>query len=323
MMVELVFFISLPIFRELKVWFERRDEISRRSKGAIAALLLLGFIFIGMMPLERTIDIPAVLHAGAYSRFYPPIPARIDFVGVKEGQRVKKGDMLFVLSSPDLDYNIKLVAQRLKALEDVRDSSQANLGLMKKRVTVDSEISKTREELNGYNTLKEQLTIHAAFDGVVRDLDNTLRVGRWVGRESQLAVLVDDSLSVLSGYVSEHDVSRLADGNHGVFYPEYSVDARFDVTLTDVDAARTTELYWTELSSVHQGAIPAERSNDGTIKALPSHIYYPVRFALDGTGQDVPDFIARGTVRLQAKPTSRMQILLKRALSVVIREGGF
>jgi putative peptide zinc metalloprotease protein len=282
-------------------------------------------LLLAFMPLERAVEIPAVLHAGSYTRLYAPIPARVDAVLVNEGQRVERGDILFSLSSPDLEFNIDLVKERLQALQDVRDSSQATLPLAQKRVTIDSEIEKTRQELRGFIAVRDQLTVRAEFSGIVRDLDETLRPGRWIGRQDLLALLVDDSRPVLSGYVRERDVTRIHEGGKGTFYPEYAVSARYDVTLDDVEPVRVNEIYWPELSSVHNGPVPSERAGEGLIKDVPRHVYYPVRFEMkpDVPQAALPDFIARGTVRVEAAPTSTAKMLFKKALSVIIREGGF
>ena len=166
MIVELGFFIGLPILREIKVWAGRFPDIAATWRGrAVIGFCLLGLI-VAIFPVSRAVEIPAVMHDGNYMRFYTPISARVDEIAVTTGQAVEKGDLLFRLSSPQLDFNIGLVSQKLENLLEIRRNSQATLELARKRLTIDSEIEKTRKELGGYYKIQDQLEIRAPFSGL-------------------------------------------------------------------------------------------------------------------------------------------------------------
>ena len=325
MLVELGFFIMFPIYRELKVWWKRRDEI-QGSRRARVWLFVLGFIiFLAFIPVQTSVEVPAVMHAQNYKRLYASAPARIDEILVENGQRVAEGDLLLKLSSPDLDFSIEIAKQRLQDLIDIKNSGQANLDLSKKRMTLDSEIETGRKELDGLIAQKEMLQIKAPFEGVVRDLNTVLHAGEWVSTDLMLGVLVDDRTQIVSGYVREKDIARVAKGSEGVFYVEYSPFKRYPVSLDHLEENGTNQIYWPELSSIHNGPLPSERDGNGNVRSLPRYTLYAAHFLVGENiqEQDIPEFVARGTIRLDARRTSLLNLLIKRAISVVIRESGF
>lgn len=325
MAVELAFFIFLPVVREMNVWRGRFSEIvaSRRGRwvgGIVGAAFLLLFV-----PMQGSIDIPAVMHAHEYTRLYSSAPGRIEEISVKEGQSVKAGDILFRLSSPDVEFNIQIASRRLSDLESIREKGQANLDLAKKRVTLESEIDSARKQLEGYIKQKELLVIRSPYNGIIRDMDPWLHVGQWVGRDRKLGLLVDTQPPVLSGYVREKDMSRVMAGRRGIFYAEFSPMARYDVVLEKIESTGTSDIYWPELASVNKGEIPATRDGYGNVKSLPQHTLYAVRFKIvnNSHNQELPEFVSRGDVRLDVARTNTFNLLIKRAISVLIRESGF
>lgn len=325
MAVELGFFIFLPVLREVKVWRDRFDEISATKRSRLY-LALAGFgVLLMFVPMQGSVDVPAVLHARDYARLYAPAPARVDEILVSPGQTVKKDQLLFRLSSPHVEYSIESAEQKLRALESIRDTGQANPDLAKKRVTLDSEIDAAREELQGFLSQREMLRVRAPYDGVIRDLNPSLHAGQWVGSEEMLALMIDRSGVAISGYVKERDADRVVENNAGYFYPEFSPGQRYAVVLDQLDHAGTNEIYWTELASVHNGPLPSERGKGGVVRSLPRYTLYPAQFSIPEYNHNaaIPDFVIRGTIRLKARPTNLANILIKRAVSVVIRESGF
>ena len=325
MMVELTFFIILPIWREMKVWWKRRDEIQSSRRARVWAVVAGIFVLLALIPVQTSIEVPAVMHAQAYKRLYASAPARIDEILIENGDRVEKGALLLKLSSPQLDYGIEVAQKRSQALIDIKNSGQANLDLARKRMTLDSEIDTTRKELEGLIEQRNLLQITAPYSGIIRDLKTSLHAGEWVSTDLMLGLLVDDSKPILSGYVREKDVTRVNAGNEGLFYVEYSPFQRFAVTLDHIEQGGSNDIFWPELSSIHNGPLPAERGEGGRVRSLPRYTLYAARFSINENTSDLvfPEFVARGTVRLKASRTSLLNILIQRAISVVIRESGF
>lgn len=325
MIIELVFFIGLPILREVKVWAGRFDEILAHWRGRIVLGALAAVLFVFLLPVNGKVEIPAVMHAEQYTRLYPPIAARIEDIHVKQGDAVEAGTPLFTLKSPDLDYNITLISQRLRNLEEIRLSSQADPDLAKKRITIDSEIEKTRKELAGYMDIKDQLDVKAPFAGQIKHLDPTLHSGQWINRSVMLAQLVDSSNIRFSGYVREQDIERLVDNANAKFYADYSPSAVFDVTFKAVDETSIQEIFWAELSSLNNGPIPSEKDANGGVRPLPRYTFYAAEFALAENAEKnaLPEFIARGTIEMDAVRQNAFKDLINKGISYFVTDAGF
>ncbi len=322
MLVELAFFIGLPLWREIKVWIGRYDDIFKLTHGKITLFLLTISLIFMFTPTRQTIEIPTIMHAKDYSRFYPPIPSKIEQINIKKGQFVKKGDMLFQLSSYDLDHNINITRLKLTDLEKIRRSSQATIELANKRSMLDVEIENTKKELKGFLSIQEQLTIKAPNDGVIEEVDSLLKSGQWINKTSMLALLADKKSKIVSGYISEQDLDKLSKTSNGKFYAEYSPFETYNVTLNTLEKTSAATLFWPELSSSQGGGIPAAAENDGTIRPLARYTIYPIRFQLnkDENTNLLPDFIARGTVVMEGEKQSLANSLIKKGISIFVMD---
>jgi putative peptide zinc metalloprotease protein len=324
MIIELIFFIGLPLWREVKIWLGRSGDIFKSLHGKISLLLIITLLALTFVPMKKSVEIPVVLHAKDYKRFFPPIAAKLDQIYVKKGDEVQEGDILFQLSSYDLDHNINITRLKLNDLEKIRESSQATLELANQRAMINSEIKNTREALNGFLEIKKQLVIKAPFSSTVEMIDPNLKSGQWVNEQFMLALLADKTSKILSGYVGEQEINKLGDITQGTFYPDYSPFETYDVRLNQVGETSVSSLFWPELSSSQGGPIPAEASQEGLIRPLPRYTVYSIDFELN-EGQNVnslTNFIARGTVIMEGESQTLSNILIKKAFSVFIMDSG-
>lgn len=324
MMVELGYFIFLPIFREVRFWVKRFRETMKISLRARVIMLAAALAVLSVfMPIDRSVEIPAVMHAKNYARFYPALPARIEEVLVAKGEKVEAGQKLFRLSSVELDYNIHIVSRRLRDLKDIRGSSQAVPELARKRVMIDSEIERTQKELEGFQKIREQLEVRAPFAGEMKDVNESLRPGQWVGKGMMLGLLADESGRTISGYVREQDIGRLNPGEGGIFYPEFTPFQKYPAIMKEVDSSASYEVFWPELSSLFGGAIPAEVDRERRIKPLPRHTIYAVRFELEPGAEapPVPGFVARGEIRVAGARESLFNLLIKKTFYYLSIDG--
>lgn len=322
-LVEIVFFILLPIWREVYVWLRNGKLILSSGRGKMLLLLAFATAVFCFMPAQSTVEAPAVLHASNYVRIYPPTAARVVSITAYEGAEVKKGDVLFQLMSPKLDNDIAKARLKLTSLIGIRDREQASAELVRNRPTLESDIENARKELEGHETQKARMTVTAPFDGRIRDLDTYVHEGMWLHPGLQLAVIIGPEKLSLSGYVSEQDTGRLKKDATGWFYSDLSPFKRYPVALKRIEDTDTTDIFWPELSSVFGGALPAERARDtGTIRPLARHPIYAAQFSLTG---DVPPpaYTTAGTVVLEAAPVSYASLLAQRFMSLVMRESGF
>lgn len=322
MMVEIVWFILLPILSELRVWWRRRSEIWDHRRGR-AVLLLSGFVLLaGTVPWQTQVEFPAVLHARNYASLYPYAPSLIEDLSVAEGQDVRAGQVLARLSSRDLDKQLAQARTHLEQLRLLQRRVRTDPALLQdKYATLDLDIETAGERLRTLQDQQKNLTITAAFDGVIRDLDPSIQAGRYIRQSDLLFRVVSQSAPTMTGYGGEDDVERLVAGGRGVFIPDAQPFTSYPVRIETISATDTDALKWPELASIFRGPVPAELDR-ASGQIVPLKTIYQVGMRPDGDVRDLPGIVLAGTVRADGRPLSPVYLLFSRLAGLVVRETG-
>lgn len=318
MLLALVIFIGIPVWRELAFWYQERARIlSNLVPKLLVAVLALLFVFV-FLPVHSKIKIPGVLHAGHYTALHASIPARVDSIKFKNGQTVSKGDVLFVLSSDFLDKEIQMARSSLELYQTVRQRQQASPDLAERNTYIDQLILETQARLSGLLAQEERLTIVAPFDGVVTDLVTTVHEGRWVNSDILLARVINNQTSRVTAYVSAEVVDRIKMPASARFKSDSVPSPVLNLRLAEMAGADTKAVDYAELSSLYGGVIPADLVNETIMSRKP---LYRLNFEIDGASPDL-QFTEKGLVVLRVQPISFAGKIVKRLLSILIRETG-
>ena len=123
-LVEIGWFIAMPIVREIKGWWTDRAlyVTSLRAWGTAVVLGIL--LSLACIPLRTSVSAPAVLQAVSYATIYAPTPGRISQVSARNGQRVTAGEQIVVLKNPLLEKEVRLAETKV-AMWDYRLGRQA------------------------------------------------------------------------------------------------------------------------------------------------------------------------------------------------------
>ncbi|MCA9468097.1 MAG: biotin/lipoyl-binding protein, partial [Nitrospira sp.] len=283
----------------------------------VAALMIL--LMAGLLPLDRTVSIPAVLEAQDRASLFAPAPSKIRTVLIQEGVKVDAGQPLFVLESPDLDRRLETIQERIAGLE-VRLQREASYQEDRDDHQVVWETLRGEEnELEGVKALREQLVIRSPFSGIVTDLNSSLYPGRWLNTKEALAHVTGQTGEVIHAFATEEQHARLVLGNEGWFYPDdWMRPARrgWIRDLRQVDEAQVVVPY---VASIYSGSIPVRQDGQGVLHA--EHSVYRVELNVE---DDLLrwDQVIRGVIRVEGRGESVLGRLWTRALSILIREGG-
>ena len=312
--IEIIWFIALPITREMMKWWKMRAEIlSRRRWLATAAITAIG-IAAFVVPWSGTIRIQGVMMADLETIVYAPRPGRITTIDVANGQQVAAGQKLLTLSVTDLDHEVQ---QTLKKIELIRlrlDRVAGDEIDRSSRIVLQGELVRHAEDLKGQNEEKARLVVRARNDGIIRDLDRDIQPGEWVSDAVPIGRVVANSLAIARGYVSEDDVWRIEEGAPVKFIPEDPLGERRTGRLVELvhSGIRVVDLPY--LASVYGGAVLSDRIEQ---EIRPRSGRHAVRIALDGASVDR---VVRGTLHLEAKPESFAAAIWRRVLQVLVRE---
>lgn len=321
MVVELAWFIGKPVMKELQEWKKRRADIHPSRKYWLAGVVMMCLVLL-LFPFSTRISGYGWYHAQEQQPIYAPFPAQI--VTMPTERVFKAGDVMFVLDSSVLS----IAQDRSRELAKARESQIAGLlGLPDgeaQRQTLNSQKAfyEAEEKLSGDEL--GRLTLRAAFDGELRDIDHHLAPGVWVKPREALGVLVDRRQWVIDAFIPEADLGRVQVGQAVRAGLNTSPLSWVDGRIEAIDVSRTLVLPTPMLDAMNGGPIatvpdvPKEGQGRGQVvrdalfrvrvvldSPLPTHQVSTVRVSVDGTSES----IATG--------------LLRRVASIFIRESGF
>ncbi|MBV6754133.1 biotin/lipoyl-binding protein [Pseudomonas chlororaphis] len=318
MMVELGWFIFLPIFKETREWWSRREQ-AHTPRVLLSGLVLLALLLLVAVPWRSSVEIPVMLEAGRVTALHAPVAARVKQVNVHDGQMVEAGTVLVELESPDVDSRLIIVRREIDILQlqmrrqAGRSETAADVGILEQR------LAEAVAEYRGLQARRDRLLLKAPQAGQVRDLMPQLAVGRWVSTKEPLARVVEGGTR-MRGYLAEEDLWRVAPGAKGRFVADDPMRPAWPVELLDVDANGVAAIDQEALTSDHHGPIAVRR--DENRRPEPVQAQYGARLRLL---EDVPAPIhpLRGVAVLQGRSESLLGTAWRRMAALGVRESGF
>ncbi len=324
MVIELIFFIARPIYREFSYWLKRRMDM-RWNKNVMISLLLLGtLIALVSIPWQSDIHVPAVYRATHHQRIYPPHPGRLAAIHVQTGQRVETGELLFELEDPDIEHQLEIARLERRVIELQLQRQSADRVFLEQVGVLRTRLAETLAKIDRYQAQRENLRIHAPFSGEILQLNGTLREGRWVNPGLLLALLVERTEYRLTAYVAEDDIGHLRTGDSAKFYPATLENPVLEAKIVEMDSANIQQLQTQDhyVASEYGGELAARRDGEALV---PARATYRVRLVINGVfPRKMTQKVETGTAVLAV---AERRNLLQRAWvlinAVLIRESGF
>jgi putative peptide zinc metalloprotease protein len=314
---EIVVFLAMPLFRELKEWWGLRAEIRMQRRGMATGAGLAALAALLFVPWMTHVEAAAVLVAENEAPLHVSAPAQIDKIFVADGQDVQQGELLFKAHSPDIQTKLAKARIELQALMLQSAGLQTSVKNSEQRIVVAQQVMRAREQVASLERLTAQLEIHAAFPGRIVDLDPGLRAGNWQSPLKPMARIVSVQGARVRGMISDTDLSRIAAGASAVFVPEDVSAPATSVKLEYIGPVSTANLTEPVLAQSNGGPIPAEDHNGQLIAA---HSGFEV--VLRAPGVPVPSLV-RGTIRIDAIAEAPITAVWRQVARVLVREQGF
>jgi putative peptide zinc metalloprotease protein len=318
MLVELGWFIFMPMFKEARHWWSHRQQ-AFAPRVLLSALGLLAAVLLLIVPWRSSVELPVMLEAGRVTTLHAPVASRVKQVNVQDGQRVEQGAVLVELESPDIDSRQAIVRREIDILQlqmrrqAGRSETVADVGVLEQR------LAEAVAEYRGLVARRERLLVRAPQAGHVRDLMPHLLPGRWVSNNVPLVRIVEGG-SRMRGYLAESALWRVTPGDQGLFIADDPLRASLKVELLDVDANGVAYLDQEALTSDHHGPIAVRR--DESQRAEPVQAQYGARLAvIDDIA--APTQPLRGVAVLQGRRESLLGAAWRRLAALGVRESGF
>ena len=318
MLVELVWFIFLPIMNEWRQWWSRREQ-AHGPRVLVSSLAVLGLLLVLIVPWRSAVELPTMLEGGRASALHAPVAARVKTVKVADGQTVAQGDVLIELESPDLDSQQAIVRREIQIQQLLMRRQAGRSETAADASIIEQRLAEAVAQYRGLSARRERLLLRAPHAGTVRDLLPNLTPGRWLSSKDALARVVEDG-SRLRGYIAEAELWRVKPGATGRFIADDPMHPALAVKLDEIDTNGVAYVDQEALTSDHHGPIAVRR--DQQQRAEPVQAQYGARLTtLDQPPTPVQPL--RGVVVLQGSGESVLGVAWRRLAALGVRESGF
>lgn len=322
-LVEVGWFLVRPVAQELQQWWHARQQVRHAPRAWASLAGMAGLLVLGLLPLDRSISLPALLAPTQDIPLHADVPAQIESVLVREGAHVRRGDVLMRLASPPLMQQRALTLTRMAIAQARLDRIAGTPRELAQAMVLSRELQMQQRTLQSLDEQLARLTLRAPFDGRVIDLDAGLQPGRWVDRHLELARLVSESGRDLRAYVPETEVWRLQAGATARFIPDSPMQAAVTAQVIEIGSLASEQIELTALSSVFGGPIATREDTAHGLR--PVQAQYHVRLHPEpttdptSTGGLRPQQVT-GQVHLEAQPQSLLSMVAAQILRVLARE---
>lgn len=263
LVVELVWFIARPVWREWKVWWQQRQRwrwngATRRTLAGLAGLLLLL-----CWPWSGSVRVPGVLSPSEVQVVAATYAAQVVGTPPREGQAVKAGDLLLQLRSPELEQQWQQAVVQEQQLRLQLEQQPFDERLRELGPALRKQWEGAVAAVQGLSAQKEQLAVRAPFAGTVVEVAEGLHPGIWVPAGERLLSLAGPDGLKVDAYADEAALQGLETGTPATFVPAVPEERSRRCELSRIDPVQLATLDEPGLADAHGGPVPVQRLQDG------------------------------------------------------------
>ena len=320
MAVELLWFIILPIARELKVWWLQKNDLSWNRHTVATLLGLAGIAIILATPWQEHMEAPALLTAKQNVRLYAPTPARLRNIYITKGQQVAAGESLLTLAAPDLEHEIVQINHQIADLQWQNDHAMNSQSMLENSLIRQKEMGQLLSKRAGLLDRKIKLHITAPFAGRVTDIENGLLPGRWLAAKQPLLELATINQQKIIAYIPEAAINRAHPGLQAEFQANDRQIPPINATIIKVDSMAMDTLEKACFASIYGGDIPVWQDARG--RMIPVAAVYRLTLDIPQPHMKISNETI-GTIKLPITKKTILHRVWQQVGQVLIRESGF
>ncbi|MEM7405847.1 MAG: HlyD family efflux transporter periplasmic adaptor subunit [Pseudomonadota bacterium] len=320
MLVELVWFIGRPVWRELREWSRRSGHI--RMNFALLRTLTLMTVAAGalLMPWRWEVAVPGLIQAERYAALEAPSEGQIAAILAAPGDPVEPESPVIRLASPDLEFEIARATRELQLLNWQSEVQSVDDELSQQRLILRQQLQEAEQALAALLDTARDMELKAGVTGIVTAVAEPLAVGDWVARGEPLAFVADTAQPAISVYIYEEDIHRVRTGATARFYADDVDIPSIECHIGEVESTSVVELESPLLASAYGGPVAA--AADGQGRLIPTRSVF--RAALRGCAAFAPpNRVLTGIAQIHGEPQSLAERLWSTAYGVLLRESGF
>ncbi len=318
--VEIGWFVLLPLWNEIKEWRQRWPVLRTRARTQRTMIVAGLFVAFILVPWPSRVSSSGNLRALDFYPVYATEGAQVVTLKYGEGQTVPVGEPMIELASPELEQRWRAASVHVESLR--KQVSIAALGTEQRRnlLVLQQELETAEAELASALATAEKYSPRAPFAGQLRDLEPGLRPGAWVSRGERLAVLVHDEKWQVETYLDGDSVKRVRVGDSARFYTDGFGGPFLSLKVIAVDRDSTRVLTDAALAAQFGGSIVV-RERQGQL--FPDRGLYRVTLSVTDDLAQLAGQSWRGTVVIHAVWEAPALKYIRHALALIWRETGF
>ena len=318
--VEIIWFICLPIYREMALWWKMRSDIGLSFNFIRTILFISVLFFLFFYPWKNYQKIPAILQSENFISIYAPEEAQIKRVHIKEGDKVQKDQLLIELISPSLNYKINQTIGNLELADLQINNALKSKTNREQLLSLRSKKNKLETEILNHNKIKSSLNIRAPFNAEITFLEK-FKKDQWVNQEDPLLSLVDKDTQTIFAFISEKNIAKI-DRTKDLFFISSHIDSpKIPLSIKSISESPVNNFnLFPIVTSLYSGPIAARENSSSDI--ISEQAYYLVIMNLVENITKV-DQKMLGSVNIAIYPTSFAERIYKYVYAVLIRELSF
>lgn len=326
--IEIAWFIVMPISKEMKNWWKERHRVKRTPVQWAVGGLLVGAVLMVTIPWQSHVTAEAIVRAAGEGEVVSAVAGQIREVTVRKGDQVKAGDPIAIMTSPELDAEHRIRDLELAEANILLDQSELNPEQRGDYSARLQEMRRLSARIEALDAREDLLVLTAPISGTVRETSDILKPGHWIAPRVPLARIVDDKQHQweVVAYVSQREINRLGSAPTARFYPEQITSPALDIQIKTVERLNSSYVDEAILTTPNGGAIAATRDREGRYAPLDP-VFKVTGTVMDASAhaadQDAFSQLRRGSLQIEASPKSMVTSLYEAVVSGVIREMAF
>lgn len=316
-LVEIIWFVLLPIGAEIAVWWKLRKQM-RLNSSSLVSLSLCLIVLLGLViPWQNEISAPAVVTFARHQNFYPSEAGQVVAWDIAQDKKVASGQLLILLQSPEVEQQIRLSQLRFDALQTQWQRASSGAMSPESQLTLQSQMSRENARLSSLLERREKLLIRAPYAGYIGQWA-TLQKGDYVNEKMSLATLYDAQSGMVKAYVSSSVLQQLKIGSSAQFIGNDGVVLTSALVVEKVIPTAIKHLPYAGLAADYGGPIAAKKMAD---LLIPAAATYEVHLSLQQ-----PHVLTRqhyGQVSLAVEASSLLLDGVRYIYAILLRESGF
>ena len=320
--IEIVWFIALPIFREILQWWKLKQFMKLNKSSIRSIILFIALILVLFFPWRSTLSLPAVYENKQVLDIFPTSDSFIEKINVNHNKIINKGDLLIELNNPELINAIEKADNRIQLIKEKLNRRIGSAEDISNLIILENELEKEIEVLRSLNDQKDKLLIYAPISGKITDLTN-FSINQWVNRSTKLFSIINLDSSHVIAFVKENDLNKIDKELSAEFVAKNNEVPDFDVQIIGLNVSAVETLPYLSLSSTFGGQIATRQIVGEELLHRPEKAIYQITFEPISSDIIKSQWQTVGSVTLQSNKYSLFQNIFDTVAAILIRESSF